>query len=184
MRYFALSVFIAVVLVAIGAGWVLSNNAQERRPVQVLKATGFPEQGVSIVTAQDASFDEWISTALDSDDLKRPDDDVTNNFRVLVVNNGTEPIVGIVLTWNLMLADGRTITHTQSDSNGLRFSATGARPSLAAHSSRVFSLAGPSRNANKGWRTSGSIERERQLSESTAVNVSIDRLCPLFRRHI
>src|SRR4030095_5940360 len=164
----ALAVLVAAVGVVAFTPYSQGKNNEGSK--SIIEAVGLPEYGLEIIDPLQPSFSKYMATEKKSVS-QAP-------FTVFLVNKNDQGLAACTLKWELLMRDGRTVTHLRSKTgrlnetisyNGQTYLAEG----VAARGHLLFSLTNSSSTPQFSTGRGGSNIAD-QLSDSVKVTVSVD----------
>ncbi|SRR6266404_716585 len=169
---------LAVIVITVGAIALIPHSQGKNiaSSKAKLEAVGLAEYGLEIIDPKNPAFSRLIAAERKSG--------TESPFSVFVVNNNEQAIAACTLKWEILLSDGRTVTHLNTKIGPLEIISVGGRANLAegiaAKGNLRFSLTDISSSENKAttgpmFTTGGGGSNVADLlSDSVKVMVSID----------
>lgn len=167
---------LAVLVITVGVVSFIphSQGKNNEGSKSIIEAVGLPEYGLEIIGPKQPSFSKYMATEKKS---------VSETpFSVFLVNENDQALAACTLKWEVLMRDGRTVTHLRSktgrlnetfSNNGQTYLAVG----VAARGHLLFSLTNGSGIDNQApqFNTGGGGSNiAAQLSDSVKVTVSVD----------
>jgi hypothetical protein len=145
-----------------------------------IHTVNFREHGIEIVGPNEPAFATLMSEQLRKTNVL--DVGALRRSSVFVVNRSGQSIAALSVNWELLLPDGRIVSHGTGHKSGLVVVSDGNSPQLMAdiapNGNRLFSLLDSSNDplGRSGSRTGGGggVDKARQLAESVKVTISVD----------
>lgn len=166
-------VVVAGVIIILMIGGVPKSTGSQSH----IHTVSFRQRGIEIVGPNEAAFATLMSEQLRK--RRVVDVEALRRSSVFVVNRSGQSVAALSVNWELVLPDGRTVSHGTGHKSGLVVGSDGnLMADIPPNGNRLFSLLDLSNDplGRSGSRMGGGgdVDRASQLAQSVKVTISLD----------